>query len=67
MSNEFERIWKEVVKASFRYYYALCLYGLQKITEDTTQDNQDLQQASREYKSEALSCPYPCTDDKFVT
>jgi len=66
VSNEFERIWKEVVMAPFRYYYALCLYGLQKVTENTTQDSQDLQQASPEYKYEALSCQYPCTDDKFV-
>jgi hypothetical protein len=53
--------------ASSRYYYALCLYRLQKITEDTTKDSQDLKQASPEYKPEALSCPYLCTDDKFVT
>jgi len=67
VSIEFERIWKEVVMATFRYHYALYLYGLQKITEDTTKDSQDLQQASPGYNSEALSCPYPCTNDKFVT
>jgi hypothetical protein len=67
VDNEFESIWKEVVKASSRYYYALCLYRLQKIIEDTTKDSQDLKQASPEHKSDGLSCSYPCTDDKFVT
>jgi hypothetical protein len=61
ISDELERIQKEVVMAWLRYSLNICLVGLRKIMKDLSQDTWyivwDLNWAPLEYKSVTLTLP----------